>query len=372
MATHTPLSILALEPYAALSHQRFLEGLAEHSTHRLEIQSLPARRWKWRMRTAALHWAHALAEHPGWDLLLVSDYLNLAELEALLPARLRGRPALVYFHENQLTYPLQAGERRDVHHGLTHLYAALVARAVVFNSAYHERAFHAALAELCALVPDVALDTQLAEVRARSHVLPLGSEAPCSAPRPATSGAPLIVWPHRWEYDKAPELCASTLLELWDAGHEFRLRLLGQRFRREPDALAELRTRAGERLEPGGFEAEHDAYLATLRRSDLVLSTARHEFFGLATLEALRSGCLPVLPDALAYPELLPSELDERARFLYADTDALAPTLLAALEAARTGDWMDDRGRLVEHAANFAWSKLAPRYDALFEELCQD
>ena len=37
-----------------------------------------------------------------------------------------------------------------------------------------------------------------------------------------------------------------------------------------------------------------------------MLSTARHEFFGIAVAEALRAGCLPWLPARLSYPELLP------------------------------------------------------------------
>ena len=38
-----------------------------------------------------------------------------------------------------------------------------------------------------------------------------------------------------------------------------------------------------------------------------MLSTARHEFFGVAVVEALLAGCLPWLPDRLSYPELLPA-----------------------------------------------------------------
>ena len=38
-------------------------------------------------------------------------------------------------------------------------------------------------------------------------------------------------------------------------------------------------------------------------------STARHEFFGIAVVEAIACGCLPWLPDRLSYPELVPQEL---------------------------------------------------------------
>ena len=45
-----------------------------------------------------------------------------------------------------------------------------------------------------------------------------------------------------------------------------------------------------------------------LSRADWVLSTASHEFFGIAVVEAMLMGCLPWLPDRLSYPELVPAQ----------------------------------------------------------------
>lgn len=52
--------------------------------------------------------------------------------------------------------------------------------------------------------------------------------------------------------------------------------------------------------------------------SDLIISTANHEFFGISILEAIAAGAYPVLPKMLAYPEVLSLEkYPERKCFFY-------------------------------------------------------
>lgn len=362
------LRVLALEPYAALSHVRFLEGLRACSRHAIEIATLPARGWKWRMRTAALHFAEPVARG-AHDVLLVSDYLNLAELVALLPPGRRDVRALVYFHENQLTYPLQDGERRDHHYALTHVYALLAAERALFNSAWHRDSFLAALEQLLAHVPDVDVTQLPARIRARSAVLPLGTDVPAGAPRPAgAEREPLVVWNHRFEYDKNPDGLVAAVEHALEHGPRFRLRLLGQRFRSEPPAFGRLRALLGARLEDHGFVPDRAAYLGALGGGDVVLSTAWHEFFGLGTLEAIRAGLVPVLPRDLAYPELLPEAEREASRFLYDRGEGAGPALVRALEAVRRGGWSEERRALVAYTDRFAWDALAPRYDRAIEE----
>jgi len=364
------LRIAAIEPYAALSHILFLEGLREHSAHELELLTLPARAWKWRMRTAALHFAREVERGGEWDAFLVSDYLALAEFRALLPRRLAEVPALAYFHENQLTYPLQPREARDNHFALTHLYSMAVSSRTLFNSAYHRDALFAALGELLERVPDVETQSFLEAARERSGVLPLGTDVLAGEPA-APDPEPVVLWTHRWEYDKDPDAFVDALVALARRGVPFRVRALGQRFRELPPACARLRAELGSRVLEDGFAADRDTYLAALRRSHVFVSTARHEFFGLGTLEALRSGLYPVVPDDLAYPELFPPDLraDERRRYLYPRADGLAPTLEAALLHVREGAGLPSRRALIAHSEHFSWSRLAPRFDRELADL---
>ena len=72
--------------------------------------------------------------------------------------------------------------------------------------------------------------------------------------------------------------------------------------------MAEFEQRFADRIDHFGFEPDRQRYWEHLARADWVLSTARHEYFGIAVAEALLAGCLPWLPQRLSYPELLPPD----------------------------------------------------------------
>ena len=116
-----------------------------------------------------------------------------------------------------------------------------------------------------------------------------------------------VVWPHRWEHDKGPD----ELLEIADRCSEtldLRWTILGWQYPETPPALAEFKGRFAARIDHFGYEPDRQRYWEHLARADWVLSTARHEYFGIAVAEALLAGCLPWLPRRLSYPELLPPE----------------------------------------------------------------
>ena len=55
------LNTLFLESFYGGSHREFVDGLVQHSRHRIDLHTLPTRFWHWRMRGAALHFACAVA-----------------------------------------------------------------------------------------------------------------------------------------------------------------------------------------------------------------------------------------------------------------------------------------------------------------------
>ena len=83
------MRILALEPYYGGSHKTFLDGLQAHVPFEFILLSLPARKWKWRMRLAAPFFADKIipiTEEKEVDAVFCSSFVDVAALRSLLPS----------------------------------------------------------------------------------------------------------------------------------------------------------------------------------------------------------------------------------------------------------------------------------------------
>jgi glycosyltransferase involved in cell wall biosynthesis len=240
----------------------------------------------------------------AWDVVFASDMLNLAEFRGLVRPSLRNLPTVLYFHENQLTYPSRIQDDRDLHLAYTNFTSAVAADAIWFNSEFHRREFLEQYGQWLQQMPDHPHGDALKSVERRASVRHPGIE-PVGVANRERNPEPVLIWPARWEHDKNPELLAIAVQTLAEKNVPFRLRLLGKVFQTRPPALESLGERIGGRLIAAPPPESRDDYLRELQRGDIVISTADHEFFGLAVLEALSAGCYPALPNRLAYPELI-------------------------------------------------------------------
>lgn len=351
--------IALFEPYYGGSHRSFIEGLSR-LPHQFQLHSLPANRWKWRMRLAAPFWAGAIhrgeIDLNGVDAIFCSSFLDVAAFKGLLPAAFATIPIRVYFHENQFAYPVRQEDPRDLHFALTNLTTALAAERLAFNSRYNLESFLTGCHDLLAKGGDMSLAGYQEAIRAKSRILAPGVDVEeidrHLSPGRAKNPVPVIVWNHRWEYDKDPELFFATLFALQDQRVPFRLMVLGEAFRDRPAIFAQAREILAERIDHFGHLPSRDAYLAKLAQADIVVSTARHEFFGLAVLEAVRAGCRPLVPRRLVYPELFPREA------LYDDHE------LGHRLGALLGQGALPRQQALELTERFSWQQLLPRFDA--------
>ncbi|MEA3367608.1 MAG: DUF3524 domain-containing protein [Planctomycetota bacterium] len=367
-----PLRILAIEPYFGGSHADFLEGLRTASRHSWTLLALPARKWKWRMRGSAIHFAREaapLARRQTFDVVFASDFLNLADWRALAPAPLARLPTVAFFHENQLSYPLEPGQRRDYQYGFTNLTTCLAADEVWFNSAYHRAEFLGAVDDLLAKMPDYVPEGLPDAIDHKSRIMHLGADLkPLVAGRQETPHDPplTILWSHRWEYDKNPEVFFSILFFLAEEGLPLRLAILGETFRKWPPVFEEARRRLADRIVQFGYMPDREAYEAQVRQADIAVSTAIQERFGLSMVEAMAAGCFPLMPNRLSYPEIVPEAWHET--FLYSGDASLRRKLAALLRGK--GPW-DKADQLADAVQQFDWSNRAPAYDAALEEVAK-
>ena len=354
------LRIAAVEPFLGGSHKAFLEGYQRFSRHKVDIFGLPARKWKWRMRGAALHFADVLRDKArDYDLLFASDFLSLADLIALLPHEVAAIPKVVYFHENQLTYPCRDESERDYQFAFTNITTCLAADRVLFNSAFHRTSFLDALGPFLRKMPDCRPRGTVDAISRKSSVLYFGLDLKelRNAGPAAREGSPVVLWNHRWEYDKNPEDFFAAVIALADAGHDFRVAIVGERFRSYPEVFDRARDALADRVVQFGFLESEAAYYRLLHRCDLSVSTAIHEFFGVSVLEAIAAGCYPLLPYRLTYPELLPADLHRK--HLYRSGEQLRNKLVNAFEHIEHVRRTDLR-----HVADrFAWEYLIEQYD---------
>ncbi len=338
------LNILVLEPYDGGSHRAFLNAWMSSTRHHVRLLTLPARKWKWRMRGAAIWFAQQIAElkPDPTDLIFTCDMLSVADLRALLPANRRSLPIVTCFHENQLTYPVPDEADRDYQYGFTNITSCLTSDEVWFNSEFHRTGFLAAADALLKKMPDFVPPDIPTIIADRSHVVyPIVEQPPKGIERLARdpNDPPVLLWNHRWEYDKNPEPFFNALVELDNRGVDFRLVLLGETFRDAPAIFDEARRILDSRILHAGFAPDRRTYWQWLHRSDIVVSSAIQENFGISIVEAVLAGCRPLLPNRLSYPELIPINLHER--YLYANDENLAHAITGAIQSWPT-DQVDE------------------------------
>ncbi|KAF7656164.1 hypothetical protein LDENG_00045700 [Lucifuga dentata] len=375
-------AVLLVEAFHGGSHQQLMELLQE-KLHGCVSVTLPAKKWHWRARTAALRFMQNIPASASYRVLFTSSVLNLCELVALRPD-LAPLKKVLYFHENQLVYPVRKDQERDFQYGYNQVLSCLVADVVVFNSHFNMESFLSSISSFMKRIPDQRPKNLEQLIRPKCEVLhfpvqlpdvtrflpkhkllrqpvkvshvdditelqeqqQLGVDGPQSPrpqqdprnqdqqdphqsccesrtqQRPEEEVKPLhIVWPHRWEHDKNPELFFSTVLKLKEKRLNFHLSVIGETFTEVPGIFAEARTLLERHVLHWGFLPSKEDYLSVLCQADVVVSTASHEFFGVAMLEAVHCGCYPLCPNALVYPEIFPAE------YLYATPEQLCKRL---------------------------------------------
>ena len=304
--------ILVIEPFYGGSHKQLIDFLQTLS-HEIELHTLPDKKWHWRARTSALYFSQTVSKPVSADILFCSSVLNLSELCSLRPDIAKIPKKIVYFHENQLAYPVQSVKARDFQYGYNQILTCLVADIVLFNSTYNLDSFLGNLKTFFKIQPDFRPDIEQMkeEIASKAQVLyfPVKLMQFRNLQQERNNSKPLhIVWPHRWEHDKNPKSFFETLFKLKEAGENFKVSILGEQYQEIPEIFNEAKEKLEQEILHFGWVESKEKYFEILSEADVVVSTANHEFFGVAMLEAASGGCLPLVPNRLVYPELYPKD----------------------------------------------------------------
>jgi glycosyltransferase involved in cell wall biosynthesis len=306
-----------LSAYRSDSHAYWADWLCNTLTgyhwHKLE---LPGRHFRWRIRGNPLSWIDSLPNGTP-DLILATSMVDLATIKGIHP-RLADVYCIYYFHENQFAYPPGEHQVKSIDPQMVQFYGALAADACLFNSSFNLESFLSGCDQLLDTMPDQVPAGINQRIRNKSAVLPV----PVQSIDGHNCKQDLIVWNHRWEYDKAPELFADAVIALAANGIDFKLALLGSRPDRTPAALQRIRDSIPSHIEYDQKASDTD-YRTILANARIVVSTAIHEFQGISVLQAVSAGAIPVVPDALCYRE----QFDSQYRYTAGDQQALVEKL---------------------------------------------
>jgi glycosyltransferase involved in cell wall biosynthesis len=370
------MNITLIEPFFTGSHAAWAKSYAQYSRHEIEILSLSGNHWKWRMHGGAVTLAKKyLASSKNPDLILATDMLDLTTFLALTRRQTSGIPAAVYFHENQICYPWSTADedtlnKQDQHYGFINYSSALAADSVFFNSQYHYNSLFNELPRFLKQFPDYNGLETAAAIRDKSRVLPLGmdlkmfdipelqkqDEEDCNQP-------PLILWNHRWEYDKNPDEFFKALFLLNDQGLDFRVAILGESFGNKFPIFETAHNKLGSKVVHYGYAEEFKQYAQWLHRADIIPVTSIHDFFGASIVEAIYCGCYPVLPKRLTYPELVPYE--DHPELFYSDFNELVEKLAKALQNIKAIRHQNFR----HYVEKYSWQNMGPKYDKALSAL---
>jgi glycosyltransferase involved in cell wall biosynthesis len=365
------MKILLVEPFFTGSHKAWAEEFQQHSSHEVELLTMSGHHWKWRMHGGAVTLARKFNEENfSPDFILATDMLDFSTFLALTKSRTANIPNAIYFHENQLAYPWSETDQdvqkgRDNHYAFINYTSALVADRVFFNSQYNLSSFTDGLVDFLNAFPDHNERASIENIKAKSSVLPLGlnlQKLDKYKPATITREIPLILWNHRWEYDKNPTDFFNALLEIQEKGHEFNVAVLGENYAKSPSIFNEAKERLGEKMVHFGYADNFETYVQWLWQADIIPVTSNQDFFGASLVQAMFCNTFPLLPNRLAFPEHLPET--EKDHYFYADYNEL----VSKLEQAIINIEQVRKTNVQQWIAQYDWSSCIDLYDTVLEQ----
>ena len=365
------MRILYVEPYYAGSHKQWIKAYQKYSCHQVDIISLPGKKWKWRIHGGAVTLAEQFIDNNiKYDLIVASDFLNLPVFKSICGDKLKDTKIVIYFHENQITYPWSPNDQdlklnRDLHYAYINYTSSLVSDFNFFNSKYHMNSYLDGLYKYLKKMPDFNNFNSIDLIRKKSNVLHLGCDLDKNKIKKTSNDIPIILWNHRWEYDKNPDLFFNTLFKIKDKKINFKLIVVGECFKDYPGIFKQAKIKLKDNILHFGYCKTYNEYLSLLNQSDILPITSIQDFFGVSIVEGINAQLLPILPNRLSYPELI--DLSEHSNIFYSkDKDFLNLLIYNILHYK---DLRKSTNLYKEIISRFDWSNMKKVYDETFQKI---
>ncbi|XP_006834628.1 PREDICTED: glycosyltransferase-like domain-containing protein 1 isoform X2 [Chrysochloris asiatica] len=328
------MSILIIEAFYGGSHKQ-LADLLQEELEDCVLYTLPAKKWHWRARTSALYFSQNVPISERYRILFTSSVLNLTELAALRPD-LGKLKKILYFHENQLVYPVKKCQERDFQYGYNQILSCLVADVVVFNSMFNMESFLTSIGKFMKLIPDHRPKDLESIIRPKCQVIYFPIRFPDVRrfmPKHKTTHFKKMLSLRR-NGDAAPSMALPSPQEQKGAGNVLQSITSGL-----CDAFSGLETahqesvgsslmqiadlNSSDNSNSSYKEKKQNPTLDSRNILDGVDDQQRplHIVWPHRWLEAVYCGCYPLCPKDLVYPEIFPAE------YLYSTPEQLSKRL---------------------------------------------
>ena len=360
------MHILVVDSFFGGSHRQWAEEWKKYSRHRIDIVGLPGKYWKWRMIGSAPVLVKLIKQKKLPDLIVYSSMTDVPTIQGLLPIDWRRIPTALYMHENQILYPTPSKNgkqpKRNAALEIKNVLSCLAVDRIFFNSYFHKKSFLKAIPKFLNRFPDHRWVDQTTDFEEKSEVLYVGIEPPDENREFQKESAqdPIILWNHRWEFDKGPIAFFEMLLRLKKRKLPFQLIATGILKHFEPVFVEKVYSQLSDRILHWGYVKDKNTYYDLLWKADIIPVTSEQDFFGISVIEAMGRKTYPLLPDRLAYPEHIPLSL--RENYMYQGISDLEKKLEKLLVSPRKPD-----SALIDHISQYYWPNLISKYDTEME-----
>ncbi|MBT7611071.1 MAG: DUF3524 domain-containing protein [Bacteriovoracaceae bacterium] len=359
------MKILAIEPYYKGSHKAWIDQYIDHSQHEIKLLTLPGKYWKWRMHGSSLELSKLFLDLKSFtpDLILFTDMMDVNLFLSLTRSKSSKIKTALYFHENQFVYPKSdfdqdQEQNRDDHYGFINYTSGLCVDKLFFNSEYNKKTYLTGCKRLLSMMPDFNSLKTIYDLEKKSEVLRLGLNLKNITGNQDDSNVKTILWNHRWEYDKNPNVFFEALSKLKIENIPFKLNLIGPRNNKAPKIFKDSLEKYKDEIIHHHKIAQPHEYLEILGKSHIIPVTSIQDFFGISATEAICAGVFPLLPNRLAFPELIPTQY--HLECLY-DSDEELYSMLKNLLLGNSKTWAIQKVR--SHCMQYDWSSMVSHYD---------